>query len=270
MTLTTAELQPRERKLAVDTASASEMPFLFELESETLRCTNGGGTLFWDVDRHVNGTRASLHALGATVTEVTPVTVDAAIGASSATAPVDLPANANGIGLWASAKATGDHRTIYARLYAAAAGASGEAVRAFATVITGITAAVGGTLNGLHATLSVAGTGKISGAGQAIRATLGMDASADPGGTLAVIRADTDLGTSAVIPARTAFLATDNLGTPKLDYLLNVTNPSTTMVANAGTGGSSAGVSTGGVAAKVVKVSVAGVDYWLPLFSSNG
>lgn len=40
-------------------------------------------------------------------------------------------------------------------------------------------------------------------------------------------------------------------------------------VANAGTGANSAGVSTGGVAAKVISVEVAGVTYYMPLFSSN-
>jgi hypothetical protein len=79
MTLTTAALQPRQRQLLVDTASATETPFLFTLDSETLRCTNGGATLVWDVDRHVNGTLAALHASGSTVTEVQQVVVASAV-----------------------------------------------------------------------------------------------------------------------------------------------------------------------------------------------
>ncbi len=110
----------------------------------------------------------------------------------------------------------------------------------------------------------------MSGAGNALRATLETDASVAPGGTLAVIRADTSFGASATVPDSAAFIALDNLGTPKLSRLLSITNPDTTaMFVNAGTGANSAAVSTGGVAAKVLKVSVGGVDYWLPLFSSN-
>ena len=66
-----------------------------------------------------------------------------------------------------------------------------------------------------------------------------------------------------------AFISLDNLGTPKPDYMLSVTNPSSAMFANAGTGANSAALAGGGIAAKVLKVAVGGVDYWLPLFSSN-
>lgn len=41
------------------------------------------------------------------------------------------------------------------------------------------------------------------------------------------------------------------------------------VVTAAGTGASSAAVSTGGVASKVFTVTVAGVTYYIPLFSSN-
>lgn len=55
-------------------------------------------------------------------------------------------------------------------------------------------------------------------------------------------------------------------------FLLDLVTPSgTTMdfVAAAGTGANSAGVSTGGVAAKVALVRVDGTTYYVPLFSSN-
>ena len=268
-TLITTAVSAGEGFIRVDAASTKAQPFPITIDAEVLSVVSGGPTTYWQVLRGQNGTSPSAHAANATVTENVIAIESAASGYSSSTAPATLPTNGVGLGMWASAKASGDHRTFYSRLFFAAASASGEAIRAFGTVLTGITAAVGGTVNGLHSTLSIQGTGQVSGAGNAIRATLAMDASANPGGTLAVIRADTDLGTSATIPARTAFIATDNLGTPKLDYLLNITNASTTMIANAGTGASSAGVITGGVAAKVVKVTVAGVDYWMPLFSSN-
>ena len=270
-TLTTAALSPRGRQLAVDTASASEMPFLFYLDNEVLRCTNGGGTLFWDVDRHVNGTASSTHALGATVIEVADIAATPAfaqMAVSSASSPSDLPADSNAMGLWLNAKAAGDHRAIYTRLYFKLAGASGEAIRAYGTVSAAGVAA-GGTVNGVHSSLKIATGGSVSGAGNALRATLETDASVTPGGTLAVIRADTNFGNSSVLPATAAFLALDNLGTPKLDLLAMITNPSTTMFANAGTGANSAALAGGGVAAKALKITVDGTPYWLPLFSSN-
>lgn len=266
MTLTTAAIGPRDRWLLVDTASTSDTPFLFTLDAETLRCTGGGGTLLWEVERHVNGTRAVAHASGSTVSEVAPITASATVSGTSSSAPVDLPANANAIGLWANAKASGDHRAIYARLYFAAAGASGEAMRAYGTV-SGVAAA--GTVNGLHASLIVKTGGSVSGAGHAIRGTFESDASVAVGGTCSVLHLDTSFGASATPSPGMAFISLDNLGTPKPDYMLAITNASAAMVANAGTGANSAAVSTGGVAAKVIKVSVAGVDYWIPLFSSN-
>lgn len=41
------------------------------------------------------------------------------------------------------------------------------------------------------------------------------------------------------------------------------------VVSNAGTGASSAGVATGGVASKVLTAEVAGTTFYIPLFSSN-
>ena len=41
------------------------------------------------------------------------------------------------------------------------------------------------------------------------------------------------------------------------------------VVSNAGTGANSAGVATGGVAAKVFTVEIAGTTYYIPLYSSN-
>jgi hypothetical protein len=178
-------------------------------------------------------------------------------------------AAANALDIRAKATAAGDSRTIYSRLNFATAGASGEAVRAYGTV----SAAAAGTVNGAHLSLIVNTGGSITGAAHAARATFESDASVTIGGTCSVLHLDTNFGTSAVPPTGMPFISLDNLGTPKLKYLLSITNPDTTatsgMFIAAGTGGSSAGVSTGGVAAKVLKCSVGGVDYWLPLFSSN-
>jgi len=217
-----------------------------------------------------------VRGLGATPTGVLQLGADvdtAALflgGGTAASRLTTAVADKNFLGLWTESTATsGDSRGLYLRHYIKGAGGSGEAIRGYAT-IDGVAAAVGGTVNGAHISLKIATGGSVSGAGNALRATLETDASVAPGGTLAVIRADTSFGASATVPDSAAFIALDNLGTPKLSRLLSITNPDTTaMFVNAGTGANSAAVSTGGVAAKVLKVSVGGVDYWLPLFSSN-
>lgn len=193
-------------------------------------------------------------------------------GAGTSASPViTSDADKNFLGYWVSSTATsGDTRGEYVRLYISGAGGSGEAGR-FYTTVNNVTAATGGTVNGSHVSLSVTGaSGKISGSGNALRATLDFAASPTTiGGTVNVARFDTNIATGPTIPTRTSFIAVDNLGSQKIDYLLNVTNPSTAMFANAGTGANSAALAGGGVAAKVLKCTVDGTDYWLPLFSSN-
>ena len=204
----------------------------------------------WDLQRK----RFPLKALGSTSN---PVVLDSS--------------GENGIGLWATSAATSgnDGRAIYARLYFTAGG-GGEAIRAYGTV-NNATTAVGGTVNGAHISLKATGSSAaVSGAGHALRATFEIDDTATAiGGTCDVVQIDTSFTSTPTKPSRMSFINFNNLSTGKLDYLFKVTNASTTMLANAGTGANSAGVSTGGVAAKVLKVDIAGTDYWLPLFSSN-
>lgn len=189
----------------------------------------------------------------------------------SGTPETTATADKNFQGYWTESTATsGDSRGVYVRHYFSGAGGSGEALRAYGTV-NNVTAATGGTVNGAHISLSLTGaSAAISGSANAARVTLDFAGTVGAvGGTVAVLRADTNIAAGPTIPARTAFIAVDNLSTQKLDYLLNVTNPSTTMFAAAGTGANSAGLAGGGIAAKVLKVVVDGTDYWLPLFSSN-
>lgn len=162
--------------------------------------------------------------------------------------------------------ATGYARGIDSRLYFGGAG-GGEAVRAYG-IVNNVTAAVGETVNGIHASLSITGaSGAISGAAHAARNTLEIGTGATPGGTIDVIQLDTVL--EGTVPATAAYISTDNLGTNKLNYLFRITNASTTMFADAGTGAGSCALAGGMIAAKVLKVSVGGTDYWLPLCSSN-
>jgi hypothetical protein len=189
------------------------------------------------------------------------------VAALSNSAVTPQLAAANALDIEATATAAGDSRTIYTRLYFAATGASGEAVRAYGLV----TGAAAGTVNGAHLSLMVNTGGSITGAAHAIRGTFETDASVTPGGTCSVLHLDTNFGASAVPPAAMPFISIDNLGTPKLNFLLAITNPGTTMFAAAGSGGtSSAGYAAGaGIPSNVLKVSVAGTAYWIPLYSSN-
>jgi hypothetical protein len=192
------------------------------------------------------------------------------LGAGTSAAPFSLGTSADqtvarlyGKGL----NTTGYARSLDARMYFSGTGGEGEAVRAYG-IVNNVTAAVGGTVNGIHASLQVSGaSGAISGAAHAMRGTLMLDSGTTAGGTIDVAQLDTFL--EGTVPTTAAFLSVANLGTNKLNYLARITSPSTTMFATAGTGGSSCGASGGAVAAKVLKVSVDGTDYWLPLCSSN-
>ena len=236
-------------------------PFFAQIESEQVLVLAAGGTIWGPVLRAQNGTSPSAHANGVTITPVFSVLAD---GSSSGGTLASLSAT-NLLDLRASADAAGDSRTIYTRLTFAATGASGEAVRGYGLV----TGAAAGTVNGAHLSLIVNTGGSITGAGHAIRGTFESDASVNVGGTTSVLHLDTNFGNSATPSSKMAFISLDNLGTPKPDYMLSVTNPSSAMFANAGTGANSAALAGGGIAAKVLKVAVGGVDYWLPLFSSN-
>ena len=144
---------------------------------------------------------------------------------------------------------TGDTRLVYDKLTFTAAG-SGETIRAF-SVVTGA-AAVGGTINGAHISMSVNTGGSISGAGNALRATLGVAASVSPGGTLAAIQADSDIGSGATLPASTSFIRCTNSGSGTVANLLNL--PAAMVEAD---------VDTAGTTHKIKFVSSTGTTYYL-------
>lgn len=162
---------------------------------------------------------------------------------------------------------TGYARALDARMYFSGAGGEGEAVRAYG-IVNNVTAATGGTVNGLHASLSVTGaSGAVSGAGHAIRGTLELASGTTVGGTIDVLQLDTFA--EGTVPATAAFLSLANSGTNKLPYLARITAPATGMFANAGTGSGSCAETGGMVATKVLLISVDGTDYWIPLCDSN-
>lgn len=121
---------------------------------------------------------------------------------------------------YATTSATsGDTRLNYEKLTFTGAGGSGEVQRSFA-VVTVAGAAVGGTINGTHTTLSVNGSGTISGAGNALRATIG-GTSTNPGGTLAAIQLDSDFATGGTW-TNAAFLRATDSGTGLISYFAQI------------------------------------------------
>lgn len=150
------------------------------------------------------------------------------MGGGTSAAPISTStASKNHIGFWFKSTATtGDSRGLYLRQYFSGAGVSGEAARIFGTV-DGVTAAVGGTVNGAHITLSVSGAaGAVSGAGNALRATLGLGADTVAGGTLAGIQVDSDFDTAATVPSTAAAIRITNSNTKVWANLLNIPNAS--------------------------------------------
>ncbi len=194
-------------------------------------------------------------------------------GGGTSVAPLDLAAvaNKNAIGIWAKTSAlSGDTRLSYERLYFQGAGGSGETKRVFATV-DNVAAAVGGTINAIHATTSVQGaSGAISGAANAIRATFAQGALNNAGGTCAVIQADSDLASDATVAATLSYIRFTNSGTKKVPVLFNLDGVDTTdLYVAAGTSANSAGKSDGCAAQKVVKILVNGATCYIPVFTQN-
>lgn len=146
------------------------------------------------------------------------------LGAGTSASPDSTAtANKNFLGFWFQSTATsGDSRGMYLRMYFAGAGVSGEAARIFGTV-SNVTAAVGGTVNGAHVSLSVSGaSGAVSGAGNALRATLGIGANCNPGGTLAALQVDSDFDNAATVPANAAAIRVTDSNTKKWSKFLRL------------------------------------------------
>jgi hypothetical protein len=119
--------------------------------------------------------------------------------------------------------ATGtDARVIYARLHQYGTG-GGEAVRAYAFA-NNAAAATTGTLNGMHASLSVATSSAISGAGHAARFTLeAASASRTLSGTVSAINLDSNIGASNTVPANSwSFMSISKSGAVDMPLFLNI------------------------------------------------
>lgn len=130
--------------------------------------------------------------------------------------------NKNGIEMRLnSPAASGDTRGMYVQLKLSGAG-GGEAGRFWAKAsYDGV--ANGGTINGIHASMSIDASCAVSGSGNALRATLGAAAASRTlGGKLAAIQADSDIGAGNTLPTNHAFIAFTDTGAVKLSNLLQL------------------------------------------------
>jgi len=147
------------------------------------------------------------------------------IGRGSGTALSDLfkmgAGSAQAVDIRARTDATSgnDARVLYARMHHYGAG-GGEAIRAYSFANT-TNVATGGTLNGLHASVSIATSSSISGAANAGRFTLeAAAASRTLGGALSAIQVDSNVGTGNTMPTIHGFLRFTNTGAVALSNLM--------------------------------------------------
>lgn len=155
----------------------------------------------------------------ATTTFTGPVVSLNGFSSGTSAAPVSVTTAGNISSFYGTTSATtGDTRLVYDKLTFTSTG-SGETLRAF-SVVTGVGAAAGGTINGAHISLSVNGSGTISGAANALRATLG-GSSTNPGGTIAAIQCDSDFASGGTW-TNASFIRFTNSGTGTVANLFNV------------------------------------------------
>jgi hypothetical protein len=115
--------------------------------------------------------------------------------------------------------ASGDARIMYARLHQYGVG-GGEAVRAYAFA-NAANVATGGTLNGIHASVSIAAAGSISGQASAGRFTLEASAATRTlTGALSSLIVDSNVATGNTMPTIHGFLRFTNTGAVGMGNLM--------------------------------------------------
>lgn len=112
-----------------------------------------------------------------------------------------------------------DARVIYARMHQYGAG-GGEAIRAYAFANT-TNVATGGTLNGIHASVSIATSSSISGQASAGRFTLeAASASRTLSGALSALLVDSNIGANNTMPTIHGYIRFANSGSVALSHLM--------------------------------------------------
>jgi len=112
-----------------------------------------------------------------------------------------------------------DARILYTRLHQYGAG-GGEAIRAYAFANT-TDVATGGTLNGIHASVSIATSSSISGQASAGRFTLEAAAATRTlSGALSSLIVDSNVGANNTMPTIHGYIRFTNSGSVALSHLL--------------------------------------------------
>jgi hypothetical protein len=120
-----------------------------------------------------------------------------------------------------SVSASSDVRAHYEDLYFNSTG-GGETIRARG-IANSLLSATGATINAIHATGRVAAGKTVSGALNGIRATLEVAGTTPtPGGTLAALQVDSNIVTGATMGGQDAFIRFTNTGAGKLINLFAV------------------------------------------------
>jgi hypothetical protein len=123
---------------------------------------------------------------------------------------------------WYEHVGSGDMRGEYVDGIYSAATAAGEALRVRG-IANALLTATGGTINAIHATGRVAAGKTVSGALNGIRATLEVAGTTPtPGGTLAALQVDSNIVTGATMGTNDAFIRVTNSGATNLTNLLNL------------------------------------------------
>jgi hypothetical protein len=141
----------------------------------------------------------------------------------SATEGILCPMYAEELGVMVVARSTTDTRAGYFRLYQATAAGSGDAARAYHTVLAGVAAA---SAHGLHSSVSFNAGASVTVLACGLRATLDFAANtASPAGTYCALQVDSNVGTGITLPATNSFIRVADNGAVKLTHLFELPAP---------------------------------------------
>ncbi len=143
-------------------------------------------------------------------------------GAGTSTTPMadGGVSSKNFFGYWTKTTAASASRQWYLRHYFGGA-AGGEVIRAWATIDT-TGAAASSTVNGIHASVSLATSATLSGAANGIRATVSAAAETRTlTGTAAALQLDSDIGANNTVPWQWAFIRVTDSSSVRLTNFMN-------------------------------------------------
>lgn len=161
----------------------------------------------------------------------------------SATVAYLAPVYTQELGVMNVARSTADTRAGYFRLYQKTAAGSGDALRAYHTVLASTAAA---NAHGFHGSVSFNAGASVTGLAAGVRATLDFAANtATPGGTMCALQVDSNIGTGITLPSTASFIRAADNGAVKLPYMMDISTL-TSGASYAWVSGAHAGTTVGG------------------------